>query len=218
MLSLVLLTAFAQLPEVPATPAGPPIPSALYRASREATALVELELPLITTERSDLRWRRALTQSKVLALLATRAPMDVPEEVQLAPFDVMRSCLKKTNDRLKVKLLVLLTGSPLLPKPLPNVTFGLGIETTPGYEQLKSALIESFEWREERMRAVGNEQLWRTQRKALISDNPYLRHLASEFLSQHEASEVIDAVWGAPGSDERTKMEATARIAPDCKG
>ena len=215
MLSLVLLTALAQVPE---TPAGPPIPSALYRASQEATALVELELPLITTERMDLRWRRALTQSKVLGLLASRAPMDVPEEVQLAPFDVMRSCLKKTNDRLKVKLLVVLTGSPLLPKPLPNVTFGLGIESTPGYEQLKSALIESFEWREERMRAVGKDQLWRVQRKALTSDNLYLRHLAAEFLSQHEATDVIDAVWGAPGSEGREKMEATARIAPDCKG
>jgi hypothetical protein len=195
-----------------------PIPSALYRASQEAAALVELELPLITTERSDLRWQRALKESKVKGLLASRSPMDVPEVVELAPFDVMRSCLRKTNDRLKVKLLVLLTGSPLVPKPLPHVSFGLGLETTPGYEQLKAALIESFDWREERMRAVGNDQLWRTQRKALTSENLYLRHLAAEFLNQHEASEVVDAVWGAPGSEAREKNEATARIAPDCKG
>ena len=117
-----------------------------------------------------------------------------------------------------VKLLVLLSGDPLVPKPLPQVSFGLGLETTPGYEQLKAALTESFGWHEERMRAVGADQLWRAQRKALTSDNLYLRHLAAEFLEQHGASDVVDAVWGAAGTEAREKMEATARIAPDCKG
>lgn len=207
VLSLILLTALAQ-----------PIPSGLYRASQEATALVELELPLITTERSDLRWQRALKQPKVKALLASRAPMDVPESVELRPFDVMRSCLHKTDHHLKVRLLVFLTGSPLEPRPLPSVTFGLGLATTPGYEALKAALIESFGWVDERMHAVGPDSLWRAQRKALGSDNPWLRHLAAEFLEQHEASPVIDAVWGASGSETRQKNEATARVAPDCKG
>lgn len=207
MLSLVLITALAQ-----------PIPSGLYRASQEATALLELELPLITTERSDLRWKRAIKQPKVKALLASRAPMDVPESVELAPFEVIRSCLRKTDHRLTVKLLVFLGGSPLQPKLLPQSTFGLGLESTPGYEQLKSALIESFDWQEERMRAVGAEQLWRAQRKALASDNTYLRHLAAEFLEQHGASAVVDDVWGAPGSETRVKNEATATVAPDCKG
>ncbi len=207
VLSLVVLTALAQ-----------PIPSGLYRASQEATALVELELPLITTERSDLRWQRAIKQPKVKALLASRAPMDVPESVELAPFDVLRSCLRKTDHHLSVKFLVFLSGSPLETKLLPQTTFGLGLQTTPGYEQLKAALIESFDWREERMRAVGAEQLWRMQRKALGSDNPYLRHLAAEFLEQHGATEVIDAEWGAPGSETRVKNEAKAAVAPDCKG
>ena len=207
MLSLVLVAALAQ-----------PIPSALYRASQEATALVELELPMITTERSDLRWQRALKQPKVKALLASRAPMDVPESIELLPFDVMRSCLHKTDHHLTVRLLVFLSGNPLEPKPLPNVTFGLGLATTPGYEALRAALIESFGWVEERMRAVGADSLWRAQRKALGSDNPYLRHLAAEFLEQHGASAVIDAAWGAPGTEAREKNEATARVAPDCKG
>ena len=56
------------------------------------------------------------------------------------------------------------------------------------------------------------------QRKALVSDNVYLRHLAAEFLIQHGAAEVVDEVWGAPGSELRLKNEATARVAPDCKG
>lgn len=212
VLSLLVLTALAQ------TDAGAPLPSALYRASQEAAALVELELPLITTERSDLRWQRALKQPKVKAMLAARAPMDAPESVELAPFEVMRSCLRRTDHRLTVKVLVLMTGAPLQPKPLPHSTFGLGLETTPGYEALKAALIESFDWREERMRAVGADQLWRAQRKALGSDNLYLRHLAAEFLVQHGAAEVLDEVWGAPGSEARVKHEATARVAPDCKG
>ena len=195
-----------------------PVPSGLYRASQEAAALVELELPLITTERRDLRWQRAIKQPKVKAMLASRAPMDAPETVELAPFDVIRSCLRKTDHRLAVKLLVFLGGSPLQPKLIPQTPFGLGLETTPGYEQLKAALIESFDWREERMRAVGAEHLWRAQRRAMASDNPYLRHLAVEFLVQHGASEVVDLEWGAPGSEARAKNEATSTIAPDCKG
>lgn len=207
MLPFVLITALAQ-----------PLPSALYRGAQEATALVELELPLITTERSDLRWRRALKQPKVKAMLASRGPMDAPESVELAPFDVMRSCLRKTDHRLTVKLLVLLSGSPLKASPLPLFSFGLGLETTPGYEALKAALVESFDWHEERMRAVGAGQLWQAQRKALATKNSYLRHLAAEFLVQHGAAVVVDEVWGAPGSEARGKNEATARVAPDCKG
>lgn len=165
MLSLVLITALAQ-----------PIPSALSRASHEATALVEVELPLITTERADLRWQRALQQPKVKAMLASRAPMDAPESIEITPFEVIRS-------------------NPLQPMPLPQVSFGLG-------------LTESFGW-------VGADQ---SQRKTLQSDNVYLRRLAAEFLVPHGASGVVDAAWGAPGSEARTKNEATARVAPDCKG
>lgn len=207
VLSFVVFIALAQ-----------PLPSALYRASQEASALVELELPLITTERRDLRWQRAIKQPKVKAMLASRAPMDAPESVELAPFEVMRSCLRKTDHRLTVKVLVFMTGTPLEPTWLPQMSFGLGLETTPGYEQLKSALVESFDWVEERMRAVGAQQLWQPQRRALASDNGYLRHLAAEFLIAHGAADVVDEVWGAPGSETRTKNEATARVAPDCKG
>jgi hypothetical protein len=187
-----------------------PLPSALYRASSEATALVELELPLITTERMEARWQRAIKQPKVKAMLAARAPTDAPESVELAPFDVMRSCLRRTDHRLTVKLLVLMSGNPLKPTYLPFMSFGLGLETTPGYEQLKVALVESFQWVVERS--------WSAQRKALASDNGYLRHLAAEFLVQHGAPEVVDEAWGAAESEARLKNEAAARVAPDCKG
>jgi hypothetical protein len=199
VLSLVLLISLAQ-----------PLPSALYRASTEATALVELELPLITTERMELRWQRALKEPKVKALLASRAPMDAPDSIELPPFNVMRSCLRRTDHKLKVKLLVFLTGNPPKPSYVPFLSFGLGLESTPGYEQLRAALIESFSWVPEKTFAA--------QRKALTSDNLYLRHLAAEYLVQHEASAVVDEVWGAPESETRQKNEATARVAPDCRG
>ena len=112
MLSIVLLISLAQ-----------PLPSALYRASTEATALLEVELPLITTERMELRWQRAL------------------ESIELPKFEVMRSCLRRTDNKLKVKLLVFLTGNPPRPTYVPFMSFGLGLESTPGYEQLKAALI-----------------------------------------------------------------------------
>lgn len=199
VLSLVLLVSLAQ-----------PLPSALYRASTEATALVELELPLITTERMDLRWKRALKQPKVKAMLAARAPMDAPETVELPPFEVMRSCLRRTDHRLSVKLLIFLTGNPLKPAYVPFLSFGLGLESTPGYEPLKAALVESFSWVPDKTFAA--------QRKALTSENLYLRHLAAEYLVQHEASAVLDEVWGAPESESRQKNEASAKIAPDCRG
>jgi hypothetical protein len=200
VLSLVLITALAQ-----------PLPSSLYRASREATALVEVELPLITTERVEVRWQKALQSPKVMSMLASRAPIDAPLSLELPQFEVLRSCLRKTDHRLTVKLLVLLNGADLRPNPLPQVTWGLGLETTPGYQALKQALTESFSW-------VDADRSWAPQRKALASDNTYLRHLAVEFLVQHGASEVIDAAWGAPGSEGRSTNEATARVAPDCKG
>lgn len=207
MLSLVLLSALAQ-----------PLPSALYRSAQDATALLELELPLITTERVEARWKRALGQPKVKGLLATRVPMEAPERVELQPFNVLRSCLGRTDHHLSVKLLVFLAGQPPQVKLVPLATMGLGLETTGGYEQLKAALVEFWGWKEERMRAVGADQLWAPQKKALASDNRYLRHLAAEFLAQHEAAEVVDAAWGAPGTDERKKHEAMAEVLPDCRG
>ena len=219
VLTLVLLTALAQPATQPAPSPPGALPSVLYRATMDATALLELELPLITTDRVEARWKRALAQPpKVKALLATRQPMEAPEKVELPPFNVLRSCLRRTDHHLSVKVLVFLAGTPLQVKLIPLITMGLGLETTGGYEQLKAALVESFSWREERMRAVGADQLWAAQKQALASDNPYRRHLAAEFLAQHEASEVVDAAWGAPGSVERKKNEAMAEVLPDCRG
>lgn len=206
MLFVLLISVLAQ-----------PLPSALSRAAQEADAVVEFELPLLTTEQPGRRWARALPQAKLTQVVASRSPTDPPETLTLPPYEVIRSCLGRTNHRLTLKVLAFVSGSPPRATPLPHAAFGLGLESTPGYAELKAALAASFEWRDERMRAVGADQLWRSQRTALGSENGYLRHLAAEFLWAHGAGEVVDAVWGAAGSEAREKNEALAKVAPDCK-
>ena len=95
-------------------------------------------------------------------------------------------------------------------------TLGFALETTPGYEDAKAAMVASFGWREERMRAVSAAQLWVEQKAALQSENPYLRHLAAEFLIQHDASDVVDEAWGARGTEAREKNEQASRVVPRC--
>jgi hypothetical protein len=87
---------------------------------------------------------------------------------------------------------------------------GQGTDLDPTYASLVEAALEAKGWPDERMRAVGPEQLWQPQKKALQSDNPYLRRLAAVFLYSHDASDVVDAAWGAKGSAERRTNEARA--------
>jgi len=87
---------------------------------------------------------------------------------------------------------------------------GEGTDLDPAYPSLVAAVLEAKGWHEERMRAVGPEQLWQPQKKALGSDNPYLRRLAASFLQSHQAADEVDAAWGAPGSVERKQNEARA--------
>ncbi len=217
MTSLLLLAVLAAEP-VNAAPLLPPLPSAFFKSVSEAGGVLELEVPLISSQNSTARWVNGVKQVKVLGLLVTRSPMDAPDALELKPWDVMRSCLHRMDGRKSVKVLLLMTGSPARPTVFPQSSFGFGLESTPGYEQLKAALVESFTWHEERMRAVGAEQLWLSERKAVISENPYLRHLAAEFLVLHDASDVVDAAWGPRGSPEREKNEAAAKVVPDCRG
>jgi len=186
----------------------PPLPSALFKSVSEASGLLEVEVPLVSTEASMARWEHGVPRLRVLGLVASRAPMDAPGELQLKPWPVMRSCLRLMEGRKSVKALLVLRGSPVVPSVVPMATFGLGLESTPGYAQLKAAIVASFAWRP--------DASWADQRAALISDNPYLRHLAAEFLMQYAAGAVLDEAWGPQGSASRQKAERSAQFAPDC--
>lgn len=199
-----------------AAPTGP-LPSAFFKSVSDAAAVLEIEVPLVTTEKPTVRWERGVPRAKVVGLVASRAPLDAPETVSVQAWPVIRSCLFKMDGRKSVKAVLVLTGNPVRLGLLPLSTFGFGLESTPGYEAMKAAVVESFGWHEERMRAVGADQLWSAQRAALSSENVYLRHLAAEFLVQHDAGDVVDAAWGAVGTEEREKNEQRSRVAPDCK-
>lgn len=80
----------------------------------------------------------------------------------------------------------------------------------PRYDQLVEALSTASGWTDERAQGVAPESLWQDQRQALVGDDPYLLLLAREFLLIHEASGVLDQVWGVPGSPERAVWEAKA--------
>lgn len=195
-----------------------PLPSALSRSVFEATAVLELEVPLDPSNaKTAVRWADGLAQAKVVRLVASRTVMDVPERLDFKKWEVLRSCLGLTNGKKSVRVLLAYGGNPPRASLFPLATMGFAMNSTPGYAQLVDALTESFRWHEERMRAVGAEQLWQAQKQALVSDNPYLRHLAAEWLVQHDAASVVDALWGAPGTEERAKAEAASRIAPECK-
>lgn len=188
----------------------PPLPSALFKSVSEASAVVEVEVPLVSTEPSMPRWEHGVPRLRVLGLVASRAPLDAPNELTLKPWPVLRSCLRLMDGRKSVKALLVLSGSPLVPSVVPMATFGLGLESTPGYAQLKAAIVASFAWR--------TDTSWADQRAALISDNPYLRHLAAEFLLQRGAGSVLDEVWGTQGSESRHQAELSAQFAPSCSG
>ncbi|MFT3711504.1 MAG: hypothetical protein QM817_28040 [Archangium sp.] len=195
-----------------------PLPSAFSKVVFESAAVLEIEVPLDASLKATPRWAKGLERAKPLRIIASRAVMDAPEKLDgFKKWEVLRSCLGLTNGRASVKVLVLQTGNPPAWSLFPLATMGFAMESTPGYAQLVAAVSEAYGWHEERMRAVGADQLWQAERKALQSDNPYLRHLAAEFLIQHDAATVVDELWGAPGSEQREKSEAASRIVPECK-
>jgi hypothetical protein len=200
-----------------ADPAPAPLPSAFARAVFESTAVLELEVPLDASLKPTPRWAKGLEKAKPARIVASRAVVDLPEKLDFKKWDVLRSCLGLTNGRKSVKVLLVQSGNPPAWNIFSLATMGFAMESTPGYAQLVAAVSEAYGWHEERMRAVGADQLWQAERKALQSDNPYLRHLAAEFLVQHDAANVVDEVWGAPGTEQRAKSEAASRIVPECK-
>jgi hypothetical protein len=182
VLTLVLTSLLAADAGVP--DAGlPPLPSALFRSASEALGLVEVEIPLEAREPLAVRFDRGIEHARVLGLIATRAPMDAPTELALKPWALLRSRHQSLDGRTSVKALLLISGAPPRPQVLPTSMFGFGLESTPGYEQLKAALVTFFSWRPEPGLV--------TQREALKSDNPYLHHLAAEALLQQGATDVV---------------------------
>lgn len=96
-------------------------------------------------------------------------------------------------------------------KPLPlDVSSGRFTSCDLNYPDLRLALLEAGSWHEERMVAAGPESLWKAEKKALHSDNPWLRSLAVMFLRGHGAADVIDAEWGKAGTAPRKEEEAKA--------
>lgn len=87
---------------------------------------------------------------------------------------------------------------------------GVATDLDPDYLAMFEAVLEAKQWPDERMRAVAADALWQEQRRALVSENPYLRRLAASFLAAHDAADVVDAVWGALGTPERKAAEARA--------
>lgn len=94
--------------------------------------------------------------------------------------------------------------------PIDQQARGRATDRDAAYNLLVEAVAEARQWSEERMRAVGPGLLWQRERAALRADNPFLRALAVAFLRTHEAADVIDTEWGAPGSASRATEEAKA--------
>lgn len=208
-----VMTAVALAVLLGADAGSPPalLPSAFSKSVFEAHAVLEVEVPLDPQQlRSAIRWDDGLRKARPIGLITSRVLMDAPEKVTLR-WEVMRSCLALTNGKSSVRVLLVISGNPPAPMIFPLATMGFAMESTPGYAKLKEALVEAFTWQ------GGVASLWKAQKDALVSDNPYLRHLAVEWLVQHEASAVIDETWGAPGTEARVKAEAASRIVPECK-
>lgn len=183
--------------------ASPSLPEQVFAAK----LVVEVQVPLTGTKPA---WKaRAVKQ--VLLPGGAEAPKELPLPVITLPpcklaLSLSYLVLFAQQDDGKWKALAL----DLQAK-------GRGTSLDQGYASLVDALGEAAHWHEERMRAVGEAQLWTAEKKALHADNPWLRALAAQFLRDHGAADVIDAEWGAPGSDARKAEEAKAALpAPAC--
>lgn len=130
-------------------------------------------------------------------------------ELQLS-FTAGSKCLALARKKKQLKLLAFFDEKG---KQLVGVEQdrGWSTELDPAYPSMVEAVLEAKSWHDERMRAVGVDQLWLQPKKALGSDNPYLRRLAADFLKTHQA-DVVDAAWGPVGSEARKKNEALATI------
>jgi hypothetical protein len=200
-----------------AAPDAGALPSAFAATVFTADALVEIEVPLKDPMKKPARrWSEGLVNATPVRVVASRAALPTPPSLKAPQWEVPARCLVQATTTGTVRALLVAHRDPPGYSLLPLAGEGLGLASTAGYAQLVAAVVEVFHWHEERMRAVGAEQLWLAQKKALRSANPYLRHLAAGWLQQHDAAEVVDLAWGQPGTPERVANEAKAAIAPNC--
>lgn len=116
-------------------------------------------------------------------------------------FTAASGCPRKAKkEKRAVKLLAFFDAKG---KQLAGVEQDLGYSTDfdPAYAALVEAVLEAKSWPEERMRAVGPEQLWQKPKQALKSSNPFLPQLAAAFLIAHEAAAAAD-----PGADQSSDL------------
>lgn len=178
----------------------------------QAQAIVELTVELAPgTPRAEEAallgsLKRARTVSRVLV-----APEGAPAVWPVPAMRAWRPDCPGTTGRLT--LLALYTADAAgkwRGLALDQQAQGRGTDRDVAYNLLVEAVAEARQWHEERMRAVGPQLLWQRQRAALHNENPFLRALAVAFLAGHGAADVVDAEWGASGTEGRRAEEARA--------
>lgn len=171
--------------------------------------VLEVKVPL---KKGAADWKAA-TLEKVVSPAHATEPAAVPAKTRL--FSSGSPCWKKAKGG-AVKALVFFkaTGADGGYTQVGGVEAETGrySELHPAYAKLVEAAAAGGAFADERMRAVGPETLWQKERAALAQkDNPYLRAAAAAFLAKHGAADVVDLVWGKPGSPERKAAEALAQ-------
>jgi hypothetical protein len=157
--------------------------------------------------------QQSATVERVLRSGSSEPAPTVPENLYV--FSSSSPCWWKAHERGAVRTLVFLKRFTDKTRAIAGVEHETGLYTdlNPNYEDLVTAIQQAGAWPEERMRAVGAEMLWPAEREVLKSSkSPYLLNLAVEFLRTHDASNVIDEIWGASGSEPRMKREAESKL------
>lgn len=156
--------------------------------------------------------RERATVERALVGAGGMGKLPVPEQPWV--FSSSSTCWWLAHQRGSVRsLLFLERGGPSGWQQVYGVEheWGAYSDLNPDYDALVAAITRASAWTDERVQAVDAAALWQDQRQALASDDPYLLGLARDFLLAHEASAVLDEVWGAPGTPERAAHEAAAR-------
>lgn len=188
----------------------PPLPQQLFSAKlviEESAAIAKADKPLCKAGTKCTRSVKMNWKTHELKQVFLPGGAEKPEGLALPEIRVPNCNTEQT-----VEFLVLYSQDAKGAwKPLPlDVSSGRFTSCDVNYPNLRLALLEAGQWHEERMVAAGPESLWKAEKKALHSDNPWLRALAVMFLRGHGAADVIDAEWGNAGTAPRKDEEAKA--------
>jgi hypothetical protein len=160
--------------------------------------------------------RERATVERVLVGAGDLVKLPVPEQPWV--FGSASACWWLAHQRGAVRsLLFLQRGGPSGWQQVYGVEheWGTYSDLNADYDLLVVAITRASGWVDERARAVDAAVLWQDQRQALAGDDPYLLGLTREFLLAHDAGEVLDEVWGAPGTPGRASREAAAQWPED---